>query len=130
MNGTEIGLIIGALAAFVTSIASLLNSRSNGAKVEMLQEEVKDARAEREKATAENESLRNDLETDRRDIISLGEHYAGMSKDVGVLVILVNKLYNDYNRDTGHKPDIDWAVLDRALTIQHKTSPLGPIEIR
>lgn len=130
MSGAELGLIIGALAAFVTSIASLIGSRSNGAKVDMLQEEIKEARIEREKATAENAILREDLEVNRRDIISLGEHYSGMSKDVGILVVLVNKLYMDYNKDTGHKPDIDWSVLDRALTIQHKTSPLGPLEIK
>lgn len=130
MSGAELGLIIGALAAFVTSIASLIGSRSNGAKVDMLQEEIKAERSEREKATAENALLREDLEVNRRDIISLGEHYSGMSKDVGILVLLVNKLYMDYNKDTGHKPDIDWSVLDRALTIQHKTSPLGPLEIK
>lgn len=123
MNGTEIGLIIGALAAFVTSIASLLNSRSNGAKVDILQDENKEIKTE-------NAQLKEDIENNRRDIISLGEHYAGMSKDLGILVLLVNKLYTDYKRDTGKSPDIDWNVLDRALTIQHKTSPLGVIEIK
>lgn len=130
MSGAELGLIIGAIAAFVTSIASLIGSRNNGAKVDLLQEEIKEVREERERALADNELLRDDIENNRRDIISLGEHYAGMSKDVNILVVLVNKLYTDYKRDTGKSPDIDWGVLDRALTIQHKTNPLGPLEFK
>lgn len=120
MTGTEIALIIGSLAAFVTAIGGVFYSTR---RLDQVIEENK-------RIDAENDELRAEIENNRRDIISLGEHYAGMSKDMGTLVILVNKLYNDYKQDTGRSPDIDWAVLDRALTIQHKTNPLGPVQIK
>ncbi len=116
MSGAEIALII-------TAIGSLFGVLFNAQKISQLKEDGK-------RIGDENEELKEEVERNRQDIISLGEHYAGMSKDVGTLVILVNKLYNDYSKDTGHRPDIDWAVLDRALTIQHKTNPLGPLQFK
>lgn len=116
MTGAEVALII-------TALGSLLGVLFNAQKISQLKDENK-------KIAEAKDELSAEVERNRQDIISLGEHYAGMSKDVGTLVLLVNKLYNDYSKDTGKKPDIDWAVLDRALMIQHKTNPLGPIQIK
>lgn len=129
MNIDDLAKWAALIATILLSLATYRNSVRK-ADFDNLKTDLARERDKSNRLSDENAAFREDIETNRRDIISLGEHYSGMSKDVGTLVLLVNKLYTDYKKDTGKNPDIDWTVLDRALTIQHKTTPLGPLQIK
>ncbi len=112
--------LIGALMLIVTtitgSVVALVNTRANTAALAKVRGELTDAQEKQIEA--------------RKDIILIGEALAGTHRDVNTLVILVNKLYIDYERDTGKKPDIDWEIFDRLLTVRHATTKLGPLQVK
>ena len=112
--------LIGALMLVVTtmtgSIVALFNTRTNAAAIEKLKAALADA--DEKQADA------------RKDIILIGEALATSHRDIAALVVLVNQLYKDYERDIGRKPDIDWDTFDRMLTVKHSTNKLGPLQIK
>jgi hypothetical protein len=131
MTVAELALLIttlsGAIAALIGAMVALMKTRTES---ELSRHERNEQQKENAELKKQIEELRQNRITDRRDIIVIGEQLSGTRLDVSKLVVLVNKLYTDYQKDTGHKPDIDWETFDRFITVQHITTPLGPLQVK
>ncbi len=113
MNGTEIALIIGSLAAFLTAIGGVI---INARRLDELRDE--------------NKRNQTAIETNRLDLIQIGERLLETRRDNASLVLLVNQLFNQYEVATGHKPEIDWEMFDKMMTIQRITGAMGPLQVK
>lgn len=113
MTVAELALLITTLSG---AIVALLGVRANTAKLEELQEKLKEA----EHNASEN----------RTSIVLIGEQLSGTRQDISKLVLLVNQLYIDYMNETGKKPNINWEMFDQFLMVKHVTTPLGPLSLK
>jgi hypothetical protein len=126
MNSADVALLItaigGSCAAIITAIAALRNSNSNAAKAETSEERIKKL----------EDDLADELkrrETDRRNIIVIGEELSNTRYDASALAMLVNQLFNQFKAATGTAPEVDIEMLRHLRTIGYITGQLGPLDV-
>jgi len=106
-------LALGAgISGIVTAIAALLNVRNN--------------KTELDKALARIDDLELQVETDRKDIILIGESLSQARADNAIVAEAFNQLWNEFYEATGHKPTANLDALRRLQTIQYITGRLQP----
>lgn len=119
MSGTELALVIGALAAL---FGVAFNARRIDELTKQLEIAKRDAIEARRSAQAQNDIART-------NIILLGESMGSVRSDNAKMALLINQLFNQFETATGHKPDVDIQMLKHMRTIEYITGPLGPLEV-
>lgn len=116
---TALGVAVGAL---IGSIAALMNARTNKHEQEELKEELG-------AATKRITELEAHRVTDRESIIMIGNSLAQAREDNAVLAEAFNKVWQEFNEVTGHKPTVDLDMLKRLHQIRYITGRLNPLDI-
>ena len=127
MTGTEIVLLVGAIAGgiagLMTAISALMNARTN-------RHELEETRAKLEESNARISELEAHRITDRRDIILIGESLAQARSDNSIMAAAFNQIWNEFYTVTGHKPSTNLDDLKRLQTIEYITGKLQPLTPR
>jgi hypothetical protein len=113
MSIAEVLLLI---TTITSSVVALLNVRNN--------------KTELDKALKSIADLQRQVDTDRKDIILIGESLSQARADNAILAEAFNKLWLEFTEVTGHKPSADLAMLRRLYTIQYITGRLNPLNPR
>jgi hypothetical protein len=137
MTLTEIALIVGAFATLITAMGGVL---INFHRLDELTDRVEQEKQKSEQAQVQAEQLKREIaevkrtaqmrdEIARTNIILLGESMGLVRGDCASLAMLVNQLFKEFERETGHRPPVDIEMLKHMRTIEYITGPLGPFEI-
>ena len=127
MTGTEIVLLVGAIAGgiagLMTAISALMNARTN-------RHELEETRAKLDESLARISELEAHRITDRRDIILIGESLAQARSDNSIMAAAFNGLWTEFFNVTGHKPSTNLDDLKRLQTVEYITGKLQPLNPR
>lgn len=137
MNGTEVALIVGAIATLITALGGVL---INFHRIDELTARVEQEKQKREQAEQEQGKLKREIaevkrtaqqrdDIARTNIILLGESMGMVRADCASLALLVNQMFREFERETGHKPPVDIEMLKHMQTIEYITGPLGPLNV-